>query len=76
MLWWFLPYIDMNHPHVCLSILDSPTSLSTASPQVVPEHNFECPASCIKLALCSILQVRIDYQQFLLFYVIESRLCS
>ena len=34
------------------SILNpSPTSPSTPSLWVVPEHSFECPASCIELAL-------------------------
>ena len=40
-LWWFLPYIDMNQPraHVCCLILNPPpTSLSTPSLWVVPEH--------------------------------------
>ena len=39
--WWFLPYIDMNQPHVymCLPILNPPpTSFPTPSFWVVPEH--------------------------------------
>ena len=42
-LWWFLPYIDMNQllVHMGLIILNYPsTSLSTPSPWVVPEHWF------------------------------------
>ena len=40
-LWWCLPYIDMNQPwvHTCPPIVDpSPTFLLTPSLRVVPEH--------------------------------------
>ena len=40
-LWWFLPYIDVNHSwvHMYLLILNPPpTSLPTPSLWVVPEH--------------------------------------
>ena len=53
-LWWFLPYIDINQPHVhmCpptlsplpLPSLPHPSGLSQST-------SFECPASCIKLGL-------------------------
>ena len=39
-VFWFLPYIDMNHPrvHMCLPILNSPpTFLPTPSLWVDPE---------------------------------------
>ena len=50
-LWWFLPYIDMNQPR-CPSIL-------TTLPPPFPPHRsgspqntgFECPASCMELTL-------------------------
>ena len=54
MLWWFLPYIDMNQPEVymCPPILNPPpTSLPIPSHPHWLSTSFECPASCIKLAL-------------------------
>ena len=41
-LWWFLPYIDMNQPwvYMCSTILNTPsTSLPTPSLWVVLEHH-------------------------------------
>ena len=53
-LWWFLPFINMNQPqvHMCAPIQKpstppSPPHLSGLSQST----NFECTASCIKLAL-------------------------
>ena len=53
-LWWFLPYIDMNQPwytcvpsswlHIPLPFPPHPSTLSQST-------GFVCPASCIKLAL-------------------------
>ena len=40
-MWWVLPYIDLNQPwvYMCPPILNpSPTSLATPSLWVVPEH--------------------------------------
>ena len=53
-LWWFLPYIDMNQPWVYMW----PPSW-TALPPLSPSHpsglsqctGFECPVSCIELGL-------------------------
>ena len=53
-LWWFLPYPDMNQPlvHMCAPQLEPPpTSVPTPSPRVSQCTGFECPASRIKLAL-------------------------
>ena len=56
-LWWFLPYIDMNHPWVYMCSpswtpvpLPSPSHPSGSSQCTSPEH----PVSCIKpgLAIC------------------------
>ena len=41
-LWWFLPYIDMNQPwvYMCSTILNTPsTSLPTPSLWIVLEHH-------------------------------------
>ena len=53
-LWWFLPYIDMNQPQVYMC----PPS-QTPLPPPFPSHpsglsqctGFECPVSCIELGL-------------------------
>ena len=53
-LWWFLPYIDMNQPQVYMC----PPS-QTPLPPRSPSHpsglsqctGFECPVSCIELGL-------------------------
>ena len=53
-LWWVLPYIDMNQPQVCMC----PPS-QTPLPPPSPSHpsglsqcpGFECPVSCIELGL-------------------------
>ena len=49
-----MPCINMNQPrvHMCPPIPNPlPTSFPTLSLWVVPETDFECPTSCIKLAL-------------------------
>ena len=51
-LWWFLPYIDMNQPRMYICQLSQ-----TCLPPLSPSHpsdlsqsiSFECPVSCIKL---------------------------
>ena len=51
---WFLPYINMNRPrvHMCLPILNPLPPLSLLYPSGLSKSTgFECPASCIKLAL-------------------------
>ena len=53
-LFWVLPYINMNQLWVCLclTMLNTlPTSLPTTSLVLSQSTSFECPASCIKLAL-------------------------
>ena len=53
MLWWFLPYIEMNQPRVYMC----PPSWTPLPPS--PSHpsglslytSFECPVSCIELGL-------------------------
>ena len=61
-LWWFLPYIDMNQPRVYMPpphpLPPTPTVLRPL-PSPSPSHpsglsqciGFECPVSCIKLGL-------------------------
>ena len=54
MLKWFLPYIDMNQPqvYVCLTIMNPPSHIpSHHSSGLSQSTSFECPASCIELAL-------------------------
>ena len=49
-----MPYSDMNQSqvHMCLPILrPAPTSLPTAPSGLSQSTGFECPASCIELAL-------------------------
>ena len=46
LLWWLLPYIDMNHPqvYICLPILNPPsTSLPTPPLWLSQSTGFECP---------------------------------
>ena len=53
-LWWFLPYINMNWPQGCMCppILNSPTSsLPTPSSGLSQSTSFWCPASYIILLL-------------------------
>ena len=52
-LWWFLPYIDVNQPqvHMCppsWSPLPPPSPLYPSG--LSQSTGFECPASCIELA--------------------------
>ena len=49
-LWWFLPYIDMNQPRVPVC---SPfwTPLPPHPSGLSQSTSFECPASCIRLGL-------------------------
>ena len=53
-LWWVLPYIDMNQPQVYLCP-PSRTPLPPPSPShpsgLSQRTGFECPVSCIKLGL-------------------------
>ena len=51
-VWWFLPYINMNQPwvHMCLpswTPLPPPSSLHPS--ELSQNSGFECPASCIDL---------------------------
>ena len=53
-LWWFLPYINMNQPPVHVSPHPEPPLSPPPAhhPSGLPQStSFECPASCIKLAL-------------------------
>ena len=53
-LWWFLPYINMNWPqgYICPPILNSPSSsLPTPSSGLSQSTSFGCPASYIILVL-------------------------
>ena len=55
MLWWFLPYINMNQPWVHMGPHQSWIPLPPLSPLhpsgLSQSTSFECPASCIELAL-------------------------
>ena len=53
-LWWFLPYIDMNQPWVYMcppSQTPHPLSYSSHSSGLFRCTSFECPVSCIELGL-------------------------
>ena len=53
-LLWFLPYIDMNQPwvYMCPPILNRPPPPFQPHPSRLSQNtSFECPASCIELAL-------------------------
>ena len=53
-LWWFLPYIDMNQPWVYMCPLSQTPHLhsSPCLPSGLSQcTSFECPASCIELGL-------------------------
>ena len=59
-LWWFLPYFNMNWPQVymCPHHPKPPLILlPTLSPWVVPERQLWVSASCIELTLLSILHM-------------------
>ena len=53
-MWWFLTHIDLNQPWVCMC-----RPILNPNPLPSPSHSsglsqcpgFECPISCIKLAL-------------------------
>ena len=53
-LWWFLPYTDMNQPW-CTCVSQSKTLLPLPSPfhpsGLSQCTSFECPVSCIELGL-------------------------
>ena len=54
-LWWFLPYVDMNQPWVCTCFPHPEPPPPTPSPShpsgLYQCTGFECPASCIELGL-------------------------
>ena len=53
-LWWFLPYIDMNQPwvYMCLTSRNPLPPPSTSHPSGLSQcTSFECPVSCIELEL-------------------------
>ena len=53
-LWWFLPYIDMNQPcvYMCPSSWTPLPPPSLSHPSGLSQcTSFECPVSCIKLGL-------------------------
>ena len=53
-LWWFLPYIDMNQPwlYMCPPVLNPLLPASPPHPSGLSQSTgFECPASCIELGL-------------------------
>ena len=49
-LWWFLPYIDMNQPWVYMCS-PSWTPVPISSLRVIPVHRLQAPVSCIKPGL-------------------------
>ena len=56
-LWWFLPYIDMNQPwvYMCLPVLNPFAPPSPSHPSGLSQcTGFECPVSCIEpgLVIC------------------------
>ena len=66
-LWWFLPYINMNCPQVYMYspsppfLNPSPTSLPPDPFGLSQSPHFECPASCIELTLVTCFLHTIMY---------------
>ena len=55
-LWWFLPYIDMNRPRIYMCPPPHPEPHSHLPSHPIPldfpsAPGFECPVSCIELGL-------------------------
>ena len=72
-LWWFLLYIDMTQPwvYMCPPILKPPPHLCPPHPSGLSQStSFECPASCIKLALVIYLQFGLYISTNIMYVVL------
>ena len=72
-LWWFLPYIDMNQPwvYMCPTILKFlPTSLPSPSFCIVPEHQLWVP--CFMYRICTRLTSLLCFHVIPTHKVLES----